>query len=69
MEDETNTKYIVLTVFVKLGNQGKGISKKLINAVEEVAKAINVKELIVPASVYGCEFYHKLGYDYLNEIK
>lgn len=27
------------------------------------------KELYIPASIYGCEFYRKLGYDYLEGKK
>ena len=30
---------------------------------------IQAVELLIPASIYGCEFYKKLGYDYYNEIK
>lgn len=67
--DETGIKYIILTVFVKKENHKQGIGKALIQEIEKYAIQIGVKELIVPASVYGCEFYRKLGYNYLNGKK
>mgnify|MGYP004468820119 CR=1 FL=1 len=30
---------------------------------------IKAKRLVVPASIFRCEFYHKLGYEYLNGEK
>ena len=67
--DETGKKYIILTVFVKKENHKQGIGKRLIQEIEKYAMQLGVKELIIPASVYGCEFYRKLGYDYLNGKK
>ena len=40
----------------------------LIEKVEEYAKQVGAKELIIPASVYGCDFYKKMGYDYYQGI-
>ena len=67
--DNTGKKYIVLTVFVKLQNHHQGIGKILMEAIENYAISIGVEELIIPASVYACEFYRKLGFDYLDGIK
>ena len=67
--DETGGKYIILTVFVKMENHHQGIGKMLIQEIEKYAKSIGVKELVIPASIYGCEFYRKLGYDYLDGKK
>ena len=67
--DETDRKYIILTVFVKMENHRQGIGKMLIQEIEKYSKSIDVKELIIPASIYGCEFYRKLGYDYLDGKK
>ncbi len=67
--DETGTKYIILTVFVKIAQQHQGIDRLLIEEIEKCAKEIGAKELIVPASIYGCEFYGKLGYHYMNGKK
>ena len=62
-------EYWILSVFVKPENHGEGIGKSLIHKVEEYAKEINVKKLVVPASITACEFYHKLGYEYANGKK
>ena len=61
--------YWILTVFVKPEEHNKGIGKKLIQKREEYAQSINVEKLIVPASITGNEFYHKLGYNYINGKK
>lgn len=67
--DETGTKYIILTLFVKIEKHHQGIGTMLIKKIEEYAKSIGAKELYIPASIYGCEFYRKLGYDYLDGKK
>ncbi len=67
--DETGTKFILLTVFVKIEEHNKGIGKKLIEAIEDFARNIGCKELVIPASVYACEFYRKFGFDYLDGKK
>ncbi len=67
--DKTGKKYIVLTVFVKMENHHQGIGRKLIENIEDIAINIGCKELIVPASVYACEFYRKFGFDYLDGKK
>lgn len=67
--DSTGTKYIILTVFVKTENHHQGIGTMLIKKIENYAKSIGAKELYILASIYGCEFYRKLGYDYLNDKK
>ena len=64
--DTTGEKYILLTVFVKIENHHQGIGKKLIQNIEEIAVNLGCKELIIPASVYACEFYRKYGFDYLD---
>ena len=61
--------YWILTVFVKPEYHNKGIGRILMEKLEEYAKSINAKKLIVPASITGCEFYHKLGYKYKNNKK
>ena len=64
--EESNNKYIILTVFTNLENQHQGVGKALIQKIEEYAERINAEELLIPASVYGLEFYRKLGYDFYN---
>lgn len=63
--DESEKKFIILTVFVKIEKQHQGIGKSLIEKIEQYAKNINAEELVILASIYGVEFYRKLGYDYL----
>lgn len=59
-------EYWILTVFVKPEKQGQGIGRFLIEHIEEYARKINAKKLVIPASITACEFYHKLGYEYKN---
>lgn len=62
-------EYYILTVFVDINHHKKGIGRLLIEEVEKYAKQINAKRLVIPASIIGCEFYHKLGYEYENNEK
>lgn len=68
INNKNKDKYIILTVFTKIENHHQGIGKMLIEKVEEYAKQVGAKELIIPASVYGCDFYKKMGYDYYQGI-
>ena len=67
--DESGKKYIILTVFVKIENHRQGIGKMLIQEIEKYAESIDANQLIIPASIYGLEFYRKLGYDYFDGNK
>lgn len=62
-------EYWILTVFVKPENHGQGIGKNLIYKIEECSEEIKAKKLVIPASITACEFYHKLGYNYINGKK
>ena len=62
-------EYWILSVFVDISHHNQGIGKMLINKVEQFAKTISEKKLVIPASITGCEFYHKLGYEYKNGKK
>ena len=62
-------EYWILTVFVDMAHHKQGIGKLLINEIEKFALTIPAKKLIIPASITGCEFYHKLGYEYANGRK
>ena len=66
--DDNKDRYIILTVFIREENQHQGIGRKLLTEVEKYALQIDAKELIIPASVYGYEFYKKLGYNFYNGI-
>ena len=62
-------------MFVDIAHHKQGIGKMLIQKIENFAKEMKFKKLVVPASITACEFYHKLGYEYkdgkkeLNEYK
>ena len=62
-------EYWILTVFVDVAHHQQGIGKLLINEIEKFALTIPAKKLVIPASITGCEFYHKLGYEYANGKK
>lgn len=62
-------EYWILTVFVDIVHHKQGIGKMLIQKLEEFAKEMKFKKLVIPASITGCEFYHKLGYEYKNGKK
>lgn len=62
-------EYWILTVFVDVEHHKKGIGRMLIDEIEKYAKQIKAKKLVIPASIAGCEFYYKLGYEYTNGKK
>jgi len=64
-EDE----YWILTVFVKPENHKQNIGKKLIQKIENYAKRLPIKKIVVPASITANEFYYKLGYNYKDGKK
>lgn len=64
-----NGEYWILSVFVDIDHHKKGIGKMLIQKIENYAEEINVKKLVIPASITACEFYNKLGYRYKDDIK
>ena len=64
-----NGEYWILSVFVDTAHHKQGIGKMLINEIEKFALTIPAKKLVIPASITGCEFYHKLGYEYANNKK
>ena len=62
-------EYYILTVFVKPCYHGKGIGKKLIEAIEDFAYTLPIKKLVIPSSIPAHKFYFKLGYKYKNNKK
>ena len=62
-------EYYILTVFVKPENHGQNIGRELIKRIEEYARKLPIKKLVIPASITAHEFYYKLGYRYKNEKK
>lgn len=49
--DVSGNKYIILTVFVDMNHHYQGIGKRLIENIENTARAIGCKELVIPAYV------------------
>ncbi|MDO5556452.1 MAG: GNAT family N-acetyltransferase [Clostridia bacterium] len=62
-------EYWILTVFVDIKHHKRGIGTLLLKEIEKYAQEIHAKKLVIPASIFGCEFYHKLGYEYQNGKK
>ena len=62
-------EYWILTVFVDIAHHKQGIGKMLIHKIEDFAKEMKFKKLVIPASITACEFYHKLGYEYKDSKK
>lgn len=62
-------EYWILTVFVRPENHGQSIGKRLIETIEDFAKTLPTKKLVIPASITAHEFYFKLGYRYKNGTK
>ncbi|MDD3186897.1 MAG: GNAT family N-acetyltransferase [Bacilli bacterium] len=58
--------YVFLTIFVLPEIHRMGIGKKLIEEGEKYVKNMNGKSIKIPASVYGHEFYIKMGYKDIN---
>lgn len=55
-------------IFVLPEYQGKGVGRKIINALESDEYFLRSKRIEIPASITACEFYRKMGYDYKNGI-
>ena len=66
--DNPENKYMILTVFISMDYQKQGIGKLLIQRIEEYAKEIGARELLIQSSVYALDFYRKLGFDYYKGI-
>lgn len=63
-EDES----ILLTIFVLPEVHNKGIGRKIIETLELDEYFLRAKRIEIPASITGCEFYKKMGYDYKDGI-
>ena len=63
-EDESS----LFNIFVLPEYQGKGIGRKIIEALESDDLFLRAKRIEIPASITACPFYRKLGYTYKNGI-
>ena len=65
----SDDEYWILTVFVNPENHGQGIGTELIRKIEEYARTLHIKKLVIPASITAHRFYYKLGYRYKDSKK
>lgn len=63
-EDESS----LFNIFVLPEYQGKGIGRKIIEALEQDEFFLRAKRIEIPASITACEFYKKLGYSHKDGI-
>ena len=63
-EDESS----LFNIFVLPEYQGKGIGRKIIEALESDDLFLRAKRIEIPASITACSFYRKMGYTYKNGI-
>ena len=66
VKDYSKERYKVITYFEigKILTEAGG--KYGDNIIDEYAKEIGKEEELIPTSIYGLEFYRKLGYDFYN---
>lgn len=64
-EDESS----LFNIFVLPEYQGKGIGRKIIEALENDEYFLRAKRIEIPASITACEFYKKMGYTYKDGIE
>ncbi len=64
----SETESILLTIFVLPSHQGKGIGRRIIEALERDPYFLRAERCEIPASVTACEFYKKMGYTYKNGV-
>ena len=63
-EDESS----LFNIFVLPEYQGKGVGKRIMEALERDEFFLRAKRIEIPASVTACEFYKKFGYTYKNGV-
>ena len=55
-------------IFVSSLHQGKGIGRKIIEAIERDEYFLRARRVEVPATITGCDFYFRLGFSYKNGV-
>ena len=63
-EDESS----LFTIFVLPEYQGRGVGRKIIEALEQDELFLRAKRIEIPASITALEFYKKMGYTYKNGV-
>ena len=64
----SETESSLFTIFVLPACQGRGIGRRIIEALERDEFFLRAERVEVPASITGVGFYRKLGYEYKNGI-
>ena len=64
----SETESSLFNIFVHPACQGKGIGRVIIETLEADEYARRASRIEIPASITGCQFYRKLGYDYKDGI-
>lgn len=65
----SKTESIILTIFVLPEYHGKGIGRKIIEALENDELFLRADRIEVCASITACGFYEKCGYKYKESVK
>jgi len=63
-EDESS----LFNIFVLPEYQGKGVGRRIMEALEKDEFFLRAKRIEIPASITACEFYKKFGYTYKNGV-
>ena len=64
----SETESGLFTIFVLPEYQGKGVGRKIIEALEQDEYFLKAKRVEIPASITAVNFYRKMGYEYKNGI-
>lgn len=65
----SETESCFCTIFVLPEYHGKGIGKKIVEALELDDMFLKSTRIEIPASITACGFYEKMGYSYKNNVK
>lgn len=58
----------LFTIFVLPSYQGKGVGRRIIEALENDEFFLRAKRIEIPASITGTPFYLKMGYSYKHGV-
>ncbi|MGG5460897.1 GNAT family N-acetyltransferase [Clostridium sp. B9] len=65
----SDSESILLNVFVEPELQGKGIGRKIVEALEEDEYFLRSKRVEVPSTITACDFYKSLGYEHKYNLR